>query len=725
MGVQPYFQTLKFPSGSTNPVFTGTPTTSNMPAPQTRQWYAWCAAFIDWWLAQNPIARTTRYYVSTSGSDAADGLTPATAWQTLAKANTVIASGGGDIRISLRRGDVFRVTVTGSSPNQYLRGLYSAVSHVTFDSYTDETVTGTTRNRKPIITPFITIAAGSWTLDGVLTNTYKCTITALTGAVNAVAWVREQLDVNDDRVFVRRTSAANVDANPGSFYYDPAANLLWMRPHLNGMVPTSGTYSGYEYCPQFRIADFRSATLPNLTGADVSAGIYWGNVDDIRVDGIRVDGWLMSWNDIASAVNFAGIQGDFNGTNRATITDCEVYYSAQHCIIKGDNTGGTGGHLMCVGCRTGMQMAYEAAIPRQVQDHLMSYCAGGGNSGVFVDCEGTVARLPSETFNDFALQGEYIRSHATAAMALQLAYRCKIKPCRWMPKSFGTFGTGVNWTTGGDMSACRALRVQCEFPARHVDALDSTWWSGTGTLVYNNAWAGAEEIFMGCKITTKAVRTDSASTPAAYSGASLNSLVNCQWDIDMSQCRVDTFSVIPSSAYAAIKGRWYFNRIRILHDAHQGGSVSQIALGAAGLAGLDTWARSSQAVYDKGNVYEIVGMCASNTTVVSGLGNNLDSGGSILPAGSERSHSNAYVGGWTDKGLTTNFYGAVNVPQVVFTNNASLRPNSDSPLVITAMPTIEGVTLEHDMEGTKRVTPTIGPITALSYTGRYAVAGKP
>src|SRR5690349_21055043 len=60
----------------------------------------------------------------------------------------------------------------------------------------------------------------AWIVDGTLTNSYKIS-TAL--EITAVKWnLTTDLDAE--------TSAANVDANAGSWYWDRATGVLWVRP---------------------------------------------------------------------------------------------------------------------------------------------------------------------------------------------------------------------------------------------------------------------------------------------------------------------------------------------------------------------------------------------------------------------------------------------------------------------------------------------------------------
>lgn len=85
-------------------------------------------------------ANATNYYVSNSGNDSNDGLTPATAWQTLSKVNASSFNAGDSIL--LKRGDSWneRLTLTssGSAGNPIVIGAYG-------------------NGNKPIITGFQTV----------------------------------------------------------------------------------------------------------------------------------------------------------------------------------------------------------------------------------------------------------------------------------------------------------------------------------------------------------------------------------------------------------------------------------------------------------------------------------------------------------------------------------------------------------------------------------------
>ena len=93
----------------------GTPYLTAVGAPPvctSKAFQPWYTSLINFRLAEIPIARTNRRYVSTAGSDANDGLTTASPWATLAKANSYLATAPTDTRVSFRRGDTWHEWVS-------------------------------------------------------------------------------------------------------------------------------------------------------------------------------------------------------------------------------------------------------------------------------------------------------------------------------------------------------------------------------------------------------------------------------------------------------------------------------------------------------------------------------------------------------------------------------------------------------------------------------------
>ncbi len=115
--------------------------------------------------AFNANART--FYVSAAGNNTASGLTPSTAWQTIAKVNSSFSSIAAGDTILFRRGDTFYGTlVIGKSG--------TSAAPIVFGAY------GT--GAKPVISGFVRVSSWSVVANGV----YQSTVAGLKSTLNMV-----------------------------------------------------------------------------------------------------------------------------------------------------------------------------------------------------------------------------------------------------------------------------------------------------------------------------------------------------------------------------------------------------------------------------------------------------------------------------------------------------------------------------------------------------------
>jgi hypothetical protein len=81
-------------------------------------------------LAPTPVAANSPYYLSPLGSDASDGMSPATAWQTIAKINGTAFGPGDSLLIDSAHGafsgclNFTAANVTSISANPFVVGAY-------------------------------------------------------------------------------------------------------------------------------------------------------------------------------------------------------------------------------------------------------------------------------------------------------------------------------------------------------------------------------------------------------------------------------------------------------------------------------------------------------------------------------------------------------------------------------------------------------------------------
>jgi len=141
------------------------------------------------------------YYVSTTGSDAADGLTAGTALRKVATA--------------YGKADVVEIRVQA--------GVYGLTNGIG-TTVIAKSVSIIAESGAVIMGAFAEPGSLTFALDGTYTHTYKVTRSGV-GAV----WDTLTLNGNGDYTALTvRTSAADVEANPGSWYLD-GSNVLWIR----------------------------------------------------------------------------------------------------------------------------------------------------------------------------------------------------------------------------------------------------------------------------------------------------------------------------------------------------------------------------------------------------------------------------------------------------------------------------------------------------------------
>ncbi len=147
-------------------------------------------------LAAGMVAEARNYYVSAAGSNTADGLTPATAWQTIARVNSAFSSIIAGDTIFFRRGDTFYGTLLVGKSG-------TSTAPIVFSAY------GT--GAKPVITGFVRVS--TWTLLG--NGVYQSTVSGLKSTLNMVT-------VNNQPQALGRYPNAD-DPNAGHLKYESFA----------------------------------------------------------------------------------------------------------------------------------------------------------------------------------------------------------------------------------------------------------------------------------------------------------------------------------------------------------------------------------------------------------------------------------------------------------------------------------------------------------------------
>ncbi len=154
-------------------------------------------------------------------------------------------------------------------------------------------------------------------------------------------------------------------------------------------------------------------------------GIMVGDVDDVRIDNLIVEGWGI---DIPAAGDGA-IRADASGTNALTVTRCEWGWTAYHGLLHG--TSSSGGILLVQDCSFGYHVNRDSANGGG-GDGLVCFARGGGNEMVIDNCRsfgGGLSRIGVSGASGSNL-GMPVYQHALAGLniALHVRRNCNFTP---------------------------------------------------------------------------------------------------------------------------------------------------------------------------------------------------------------------------------------------------------------------------------------------------------
>jgi hypothetical protein len=263
----------------------------------------------------------TTYYVSNAGSDAANGLTPATSWQTLSKVNSFSFASGDTVK--LNSGDSWNERLVPNS-NIYITS-YGTGAKPTITGF--QTITGFTQSGN-IWTKTISASAG---LNMVLINgqiahfgrtpntgyltytskTYKSLTTSLSGTPNytgATAVVRTAPWVLD-RDLITSQSGGTLNLRD-SLTYNTA--LLSNGYFLQGLASLVDTVNEYSY--DGTTLTIYSTTTPAVQISTVDTLVWVRKKSNLTIDGVNITG-----------ANIAAIQ--FDTCTNITVKNCSFDYS--------------------------------------------------------------------------------------------------------------------------------------------------------------------------------------------------------------------------------------------------------------------------------------------------------------------------------------------------------------------------------------------------------------
>jgi hypothetical protein len=279
-------------------------------------------------LTMPPVATAATYYVNaTGGNDSNDGLSAATAWETMAKVNGSTFAAGDSIL--LKRGETWRESLVVPSSG-------TAGNPIRFDAY------GT--GAAPTITGRLDLPAAAWSVDSG--NVWKATATAssMSFALFESIWGTKQTakaNVLADRdwYFASNTLYVHATSNPATYYGAVAAMLMagGQLVYINGR--------SYVDVQHLRLAHF------DTYGVRVGGAADHINVANVEAQGIIPNGTLPHGFYVSSTVSPAAINfynddahRNYNGfrfdsTTGIVVKNCRAYANRMYGLT--DNTANT------------------------------------------------------------------------------------------------------------------------------------------------------------------------------------------------------------------------------------------------------------------------------------------------------------------------------------------------------------------------------------------------
>lgn len=350
------------------------------PSPTKLAWFSWADGLQNTRLARVPNARTQTFYFAQNGNDETGWGTPDRPWRSLAKAQSVLNSSAGDIRLRFRRGDTWRESTA--------LGVYR--SGVTIDDYGDATLT------KPLFTRFKTINAATWTqVQGDLYSTV---------IPQGVGWVRETAN-SLNRVYYRAASSIETANRPFSWYYDASgmdpASGGKPKLYVNAGATPGAIPGGLEYCP--------------------SDGAGWVvNADNVRLQNLRMDGNGITPDGQGYGLVIAQRDQYWEFVGQGL----EVYYTGYHAIGHILQYNGSRGVATLVDSRAGFVVNRHGTggVASGDATVFVAYSDWGGNEFIMSNSWIEFGVLPSADWQATPglRHGQGFYSHVGAGGALDL-----------------------------------------------------------------------------------------------------------------------------------------------------------------------------------------------------------------------------------------------------------------------------------------------------------------
>lgn len=463
-----------------------------MPSPASLDWKAWLNELIAFRRAEIPTGRTITWFFSQAGDDTVGDGTEGNPWKTLAKATTMLASlpTNANVRLRFRRGDTWRENT----------GLVFSKNQVTIDSFG-------TDPKRPVFSRFATPYTTGWTLTAAQTITYERAET------NTVAWVRNVGEVAT--CLTRRASIAEVEANPGSWWWDSGSNKLYVsHPSAAGNWMTALTPASARWSLE--------AVYDNDTAGIDATG------DNIRIQNIVLEGWgcgNVNRNNTGYGIVYRGSTAN----NCCIVENCDSYFNQSHNI--GLNQPANGGAIFTViNCRVGWMSGCVTTSSPIAGTNFVAYSGPGGHEAIFSGCEVIAGELQAAAV-PYATRHQstaFYGHAATQTTGFYVADKCWVEPSDTQCQVLAHFD--CNSTT---FLASQAFVVDCRYEARRNNPADIA--SGAVFVLgwlprKNNVWINCihQAAVIGGRGSGQQNAARELSASAIFGGV----LINCDITVD-------------------------------------------------------------------------------------------------------------------------------------------------------------------------------------------------
>ena len=304
------------------------------------------------------------YYVSATGSDAANGTSQATAWQTIAKVNSKMSTFAPGDNILFKRGDTFYgsliVTQSGASGNPIIFGAYgtgakpiitgftnisswsnlgsniwesiSAVSTLPYTNMVAINCVNTPMGRTPNVGSYYTYQSHSGTGFG---NSLSITSSDLTGTPN---WTGAELAMLVNFYTLGRSPITSQSGNTLTYTSSTLDDINADNQNfiIQNDVRTLDTQNEWYYNPSTKKLRVYSASSPtNVQISTIDTLVYINNFSYITFDNISFQG-----------SNKIGIE--FLRSKYITLNSCDVKYHGLTAIHN--DYGGAATGLLITNC---------------------------------------------------------------------------------------------------------------------------------------------------------------------------------------------------------------------------------------------------------------------------------------------------------------------------------------------------------------------------------------